>query len=128
MSLELPYKLIALTVARVNQGGNAGRGQYFFDFVPNPLVIDEKESLLSFELSDDTPSQFLIADMVSSDSLGMLGTPEIGASQRWARVPISNQRAYLMQVALLISDEKTGEVFVCDPQVICRPPPRPSGT
>lgn len=118
---------ITLTVAHVREGGNAGGGAYFFDFSPHPVVLDKQHSWILFDVSADTPPELVIAQLVTSDALGQFGVAIIEPDGRRVAVQVKNTVAYLVQVALLLYNKKTGETVVCDPQVICRPPPIPPG-
>jgi hypothetical protein len=119
--------LVGLTLARVNFGGNAGRGRYFFDFSMNPILVLQAKAMLRITLSADTPQEVIIDSLVSSDARGQLGAPQITDFNRTVLVPIDNSAPYIMQIGLILRDEKTGEMIVCDPQVICRPPPHVTG-
>lgn len=126
MSKPIEAQDVALTIVRVDANGNAGGGAYFFDFVPHPVLVEAANATLVFTLSPQTPPEFAIDALVSSDALGQLGAPMYRLDRRQVSVSIRNDRPYLMQVALLVSDGgigKNGRPIVCDPQVICRPPP-----
>lgn len=125
MNPEAEITPITLTVAHVREGGNAGGGAYFFDFSPDPVLIDKQSSWMVFDVSPDTPSELVITQLITSDALGQFGSAVIDPSRRRAAMQVKNTVAYLVQVALLMYNEKTGETLVCDPQVICRPPPHP---
>ena len=118
---------VSLTLARVNFGGNAGRGRYFFDFSTDSILVQEAKTLLTITLSPDTPQEIIIESLVSSDARGQLGTPRITNFSRSVEVAVDNSLPYIIQVGLILRDEKTGELIVCDPQVICRPPPHATG-
>ncbi|MCQ4166515.1 hypothetical protein [Tahibacter harae] len=118
---------VSLTLARVNFGGNAGRGRYFFDFSTDSILVQEAKTLLTITLSPDTPQEIIIESLVSSDARGQLGTPTITNFSRSVEVVVDNSLPYIIQVGLILRDEKTGELIVCDPQVICRPPPHATG-
>lgn len=123
MNPDAEINSVTLTVARVGEGGNANRGMYFFDFSPHPIVLDKHSSWIVFDVSSGTPAEMAIRQLITSDALGQFGSAIIEAGGRRAAVQVKNTVAYLVQVALLLYNEKTGETVVCDPQVICRPPP-----
>lgn len=118
---------VSLTLARVNFGGNAGRGRYFFDFSTDSILVLDAKTLLIITLSPDTPQEIIIESLVSSDARGQLGEPRITNFGRTVEVAVDNSLPYIIQVGLVLRDEKTGELVVCDPQVICRPPPHATG-
>lgn len=118
---------VGLTVVRVERNGNTNNGRYFFDFVPDTLIVDTPGTMLMFELSLDTGNEYVIEQMISSDTLGQLGEASIDRGGRVLRVPVRNSVPYLIQMALLLRDRRNNEVVVCDPQVICRPPPHIAG-
>ncbi len=123
MNPDVDINTVTLTVAHVREGGNAGGGAYFFDFSPHPVVLDKHHSWIIFDVSSDTPPELVITHLITSDALGQFGSPVIEPGGRRAKVQVKNTVAYLVQVALLMYNEKTGATIVCDPQVICRPPP-----
>lgn len=118
---------VSLTLARVNFGGNAGRGRYFFNFSTDSILVQEAKTLLIITLSTDTPQEIVIDSLVSSDARGQVGPPRITNFARTVEVPVDNSAPYIIQVGVILRDEKTGELIVCDPQVICRPPPHATG-
>ncbi|WP_257387130.1 hypothetical protein [Tahibacter caeni] len=117
---------VSLTVARVPEGGNTGHERYFFVFEPHPVLVRLSDSRLTFSLSDESPN-YIIEDMITSDARDQIGPFEIAPSGREVTVAVRNSVAYLVQVALLLRDKETGETVVCDPQVVCRPPPHTAG-
>lgn len=118
---------VSLTLARVNFGGNAGRGRYFFDFSTGSILVQEAKTLLIITLSPDTPQEIVIDSLVSSDARGQMGVPRITNFSRTVEVAVDNSQPYIIQVGVILRDEKSGELIVCDPQVICRPPPHATG-
>lgn len=118
---------VSLTLARVNFGGNTGRGRYFFDFSTGSILVQEAKTLLVITLSPDTPQEIVIDSLVSSDARGQMGVPRITNFSRTVEVAVDNSQPYIIQVGVILRDEKSGELIVCDPQVICRPPPHATG-
>lgn len=118
---------VSLTLARVNFGGNTGRGRYFFDFSTGSILVQEAKTLLVITLSPDTPQEIVIDSLVSSDARGQMGVPRITNFSRTVEVAVDNNQPYIIQVGVILRDEKSGELIVCDPQVICRPPPHATG-
>lgn len=118
---------VSLTLARVNFGGNTGRGRYFFDFSTGSILVQEAKTLLVITLSPDTPQEIVIDSLVSSDARGQMGVPRITNFSRAVEVAVDNSQPYIIQVGVILRDEKSGELIVCDPQVICRPPPHATG-
>lgn len=116
---------VNLSVARMESGGNTADGKYFFAFERNRIVIEERSTLLTFALAPETPTEFVIETLISSDARGELGEPTVASDLRSVSVIVNNHTAYLMQIGLLLFNTKTKESIVCDPQVICRPRPGP---
>lgn len=123
----LPTKTITLNVARVDNGGNTGAGKYFYSFNDNIITIDEPDTEMKFELGADTASTIIITGMVSSDSFSQLVNVSVDPGGRFVTVTNKNTVEYLIQVAVLTYDEKSGESFICDPQVINIPRPPVAG-
>lgn len=117
---------VSLTVARVPEGGNAGRERYFFVFEPHPVLVRQRDVRLTFSLSPES-ANYLIEDLVTSDARDQFGVPEIAPSGREVSVDVRNSVTYLVQVALLLRDKESGDTVICDPQVVCRPPPHTAG-
>ncbi|UXI67858.1 hypothetical protein [Tahibacter amnicola] len=113
---------ILLSIARIHEGGNAGNGRYFFTFDPHPVQTGDTAAILDFQLSKETPKDLVIESLISSDALQQLGEPLIDADRRRVQVENRNTAPYLMQLALVVRDNLTGEVIVCDPQVVNTPP------
>lgn len=122
-----PTRTVTLNVARVDNGGNTGAGKYFYSFNDNIITIDQPDTEMTFELGADTASTIVVTGMVSSDSFSQLVNVRVNPDGRSVSVTNKNTVEYLIQVAVLAYDEKTGESFICDPQVINIPRPPVAG-
>jgi hypothetical protein len=119
---DLPTLTIGLNIARVDSGGNAGQGKYFFSFDIDPIVITTA-TMMTFQLGEDTPSSIYVTGVATSDALSQLETQPIEPGSRYVNVYNKGSVEYLMQVAILVYDSKFNTNFVCDPQVVNTPDP-----
>ncbi|CAD0303214.1 hypothetical protein ABQZ69_17830 [Xanthomonas sp. WHRI 8391] len=111
--------IITLTVARVDFGGNTGKGEYFYSFSPDLLLVGkgQQDVTLVYRFDVDVPYQFRIRSLLSSDAHDQLEEPEIADDGRSVSVLNRNNKATLIFLTVIIEDEKRKLLFSCDPQV-----------
>ena len=118
-----PTQTTMLNIARVDYGGNTGAGKYFYSFNQNIISVTEPETIMTFQLTEDTPSQVVLTGLVSSDAMSQLVDIQVAGDGRSITFMNKNTVEYLIQLAFLAYDEKSGDTFICDPQVINTPRP-----
>lgn len=112
---------IKLTVAHVGTGGNTRKGQYFYSFDPDVIVVTQPRVTMNFVLDDDTASNFVIRDFVTSDAKYQFSRPKFLQDRRSVAVLNENTQRQLTYVTVLVHDNKRDELVICDPQVINSP-------
>lgn len=118
-----PTQTTMLNIARVDYGGNTGAGKYFYSFNQSIISVTEPETIMTFQLTEDTPSQVVLTGLISSDAMSQLVDIQIATDGRSITLMNKNTVEYLIQLAFLAYDEKSGDNFICDPQVINIPRP-----
>ena len=119
---DLPSMAITLNIARVDSGGNAGQGKYFYSYSTDPIIVTTA-TMMEFSLGSDTPTSISMTGVSTSDAIGQLEVQPIEPGSRTIYIYNKGSTAYLMQLAIVAYDEKFGVSFVCDPQVINTPDP-----
>lgn len=112
---------IKLFVNYVTSGGNTRRGEYFYSFAPDLIVVRKPRTRMDFSLCDDVPASFKIVDVVTSDSKFQLDKPVFAANGRSVSVINENTQRQLIYVVVLVHDAVRDELVACDPQVINSP-------
>ena len=87
------------------------------------ISVTEPETIMTFQLTEDTPSQVVLTGLVSSDAMSQLVDIQVAGDGRSITFMNKNTVEYLIQLAFLAYDEKSGDSFICDPQVINTPRP-----
>ena len=116
-----------LAVARVGFGGNTGDGKYFYAFSQHPIhIIGKKgEFKMTFTLTAETHEDIVIINGVSGDTgYQVLIDPETSGRSAWATN--TNSENTLFTFGLVLQNKATGEIFICDPEVINVPDPHPT--
>ena len=119
---DLPTTSITLNIARVDSGGNAGQGKYFYSYSIDPIIITTA-TMMEFVLGEDTPVSIKITGVSTSDAIGQLEPQPIEPGSRSINIYNKGSAPYLMQLAIVAYDSKFGTSFVCDPQIINTPVP-----
>ena len=119
---DLPTMTIYLNIARVDSGGNAGQGKYFYSYSTDPIIVTEA-TMMEFVLGDDTPTSIKITGVSTSDAIGQLEPQPIEPGSRSINIYNKGSAPYLMQLAIVAYDSKFSTSFVCDPQIINTPVP-----
>lgn len=119
---DLPVMTIYLNIARVDSGGNAGQGKYFYSYSVDPIIVTTA-TMMVFELGTDTPLSITVTGVSTSDAIGQLETQPIEPGSRSISIYNKGSAPYLMQLAIVAYDSKFSTSFVCDPQVINTPDP-----
>lgn len=119
---DLPTMTIYLNIARVDSGGNAGQGKYFYSYSVDPIIVTEA-TMMQFVLGDDTPVSINIIGVSTSDAIGQLEPQPIEPGSRSINIYNKGSAPYLMQLAIVAYDSKFSTSFVCDPQIINTPVP-----
>lgn len=110
--------VVSLSVARVGHGGNTGKGQYFYSFEPDNILVADPDTVVAFELSDDTPDEIEIWKIVTS-SPAQFRDVKFGKDHRSASLINANTVEQLISVSVLVTDKRAdGRVLNCDPQMI----------
>ena len=111
--------VVTLTVARVEFGGNTGKGEYFYSFSPDLLLVGkgQQDVTLLYRFDDEVPYQFRIRSLLSSDAHDQIKKPHIAEDGRSVSVVNRNTKATLIFFTVIIEDEKRKLLFSCDPQV-----------
>lgn len=112
-------KTIKLTVVHVGSGGNSG--EYFYSFAPDIIHVEHPHVTMSFVLDDDTASNFVIRDFVSTDARYQLHRPKFDENRRRVTVLNENTQRQLIYVGVLVHDKLRDKLIICDPQVINSP-------
>lgn len=123
MSTSSPSITVTVSVSHTESGGNTADGRYFYAFDRNRILLESSNTLLTFALSERTAADFVIDSLVSSDTLGQLQGTSSRPNPCSISVVVKNSVNYLIQIALIVRHNETGELIICDPQVICRPKP-----
>jgi hypothetical protein len=113
--------LINLTVSYVGAGGNARKGTYFYSFDPDIIVVNARQTRIAFVLDEETASEFVIQDLVTSDSKYQLSHPTIVDGGRRIEIVNENTQRQLIYVSILVYDKLRNDRVACDPQVINSP-------
>ncbi len=109
---------IELTVAYVGFGGNIGKGEYFYSYNENVIMVKKPGTELNFELSTETNSRFSITGLVTTDSNGQFEKPSQKSGDRSIQVKDNNTNAQLTLVSVLVFDIDKQVTISCDPQVL----------
>ena len=112
---------IELFVNYVKSGGNTRKGQYFYSFDPDLIVVSKPQTTLVFSHHKEAASTFRIVDLVTSDAKYQFGKPTIAEDGRSVTVINENTQRQLMYVVVLVKDAERNELVACDPQVINSP-------
>jgi hypothetical protein len=121
---EMEYEL---TVVRVGFGGNTGDGKYYYAFSQHPIHIIGKKGKFKmiFTLSADTPKDIIIVNGVAGDTgYQFMVDPKTSGRSAWATN--TNTKNILFRFGLVLQNTTTGEIFICDPEVISVPDPLPT--
>jgi hypothetical protein len=113
--------VITLTVAYVASGGNIRKGRYFYSFDPDVIVVTDSQTNITFALDNESGQEFVIRDLVSSDSKEQLSQPKSSGDFRSISVVDENTQRQLIYLSILVYDTKRQELIACDPQVINSP-------
>jgi hypothetical protein len=113
--------VVQLSVVNVQSGGNAGRGQYFYSFDQDVILVEKANTVMEFSLSADTPEQFSIRSVVSSDATEQLIDFKFSKDARTVTLLNTCKSPTLITLALLVWDKKSQRNVLCDPQVINSP-------
>jgi hypothetical protein len=109
---------IELTVAYVGFGGNIGKGEYFYSYNENVIMVTKADQELNFLFSKETASRFKIVNLVTTDSNNQFQSPVKQAGDRNIKVQDKNTNAQLTFVSVLVEDTVRGVMLSCDPQVL----------
>jgi hypothetical protein len=109
---------IELTVAFVGFGGNIGKGEYFYSYNENVIMVTKADEELNFILSSETAKNFKISNLVTTDSNNQFESPVKQAGDRSIKVLDKNSNAQLTLVSVLVEDTERGVLISCDPQVL----------
>ncbi len=112
---------IEMFVNYVTVGGNTRRGQYFYSFDPDLVVVSQPQTRLVFNLHKEVPASFRIVDLVTSDAKYQLGNPKFAEGGRSVEVIDENTQRQLMYIVVLVKDTERNELVACDPQVVNSP-------
>jgi hypothetical protein len=113
--------VVELSVAKVQSGGNAGKGEYFYSFNTDVILVTQAQTPMEFRLSSDTSDIFTIKSLVSSDSDGQLLDFKFSENQRGLLLLNDCRKSELISLAILVMDNKAQRLILCDPQVINSP-------
>lgn len=113
---------VKLTVAYVRSGGNARSGKYAFSYTPDFVVVDEKNTVLSYSLSDETDDRFSIYSYAVCDPTKQIENIKLegGVLSMTNSCTENNQ---LIMLSVLVKDSTNGDIIDCDPEVTNLPPP-----
>lgn len=109
---------IELTVAYVGFGGNIGKGEYFYSYNENVIMVSKPDQELNFELSSETASRFKITGLVTTDSNNQFEKPSQKSGDRSIQVKDNNTNAQLTFVSVIVEDTVRAVTLSCDPQVL----------
>jgi len=113
--------VVTLTVAYVAYGGNTRKGRYFYSFDPDIIVVGKPQTAITFAIDEESGSEFIVRDLVTSDSKFQLSEPRISEDSRSISVIDDNSQRTLIYLSVLVYDTKRDELLACDPQVINSP-------
>jgi hypothetical protein len=109
---------IELTVAYVGFGGNIGKGEYFYSYNENVIMVTKADTELDFVLSNETSKDFIIKTLVTTDSHNQFDVPSQKNGNRSIQVKDFNNNAQLTYVSVLVEDTARSVLLSCDPQIL----------
>jgi hypothetical protein len=106
-----------LSITPVQADGNTGDGKYHYAFSPSLIIAIESPLTVTIELTSDTPTYFIIEDLVTTDSKFQVGKHQVAAAGRNITFVNQNTQRCLIFMSVLVRDTKTGVLINCDPQM-----------
>ncbi len=115
---------INLSVAKVESGGNTGQGKYFYSFDHNTILVTDKDTPITFQLSPETAKNISITTIITSGSGDQVSFPLRGSDPTQMSIIVSCSANALFSLAIVVDDASNAQkqtLLVCDPQVVCIP-------
>lgn len=127
-----PVRDIALTVAYVGFGGNAGQSRYFYSFAPDVVTLrDGGPVVIRYVFEPQVPERFQIVNVLSSDSFKQIQSIDVAKDGRSVTLYNRNTVQTLIFFTVLVRDNQSNSieatVISCDPQVGNDPQITPTG-
>ncbi len=113
---------IALTVAFVNQGGNANDGKYFYNYTPDFALVSIANTQITYTLDDEHSKRFVILSYAICDPNNEMSDIQL-TDTTLSMNDACNKQNELISLTIIVKDTVTGDLINCDPQVTNVPPP-----
>lgn len=112
---------VNFTLTRVESGGNTGNGQYFYSFGPDIVNVDTADTTINYIFDADTPPQFRITDVFTTDARNQLTKIQIATDGRSVSILNANTVQQLTFLSFMTLDTSNNTKINCDPQMTNRP-------
>ncbi len=113
---------VTLTVSYVGHGGNARNGRYFYNYTPDFVQVDDKDTAITYALDSKSATRFSIYSYALCDPTNQMYDVNLEGGVLSMMDHCSEENQVII-LSILVKDNETGVIIDCDPQVTNVPPP-----